>query len=41
MLFLGLEHYGCVGTVLSDPGRGVGADGRRLPAFSAGGAMGV
>lgn len=35
MLFLGGDNYGCLGTITADPGRGVGADGRRLPAFSA------
>ena len=30
-LFLGADHYGCPATVIADPGRGLGADGRRLP----------
>lgn len=35
-LFLGQDHYGCIATVLADPGRGVGRDGQRLPAGHAG-----
>jgi hypothetical protein len=31
VLFLGADHYGCSATVLPDPGRGLGADGKRLP----------
>ncbi|KIY96312.1 5'-3' exoribonuclease 1 [Monoraphidium neglectum] len=41
VLFLGQEHYGCVATLLPDPGRGVDAHGRRLLGLSAGGAPGA